>query len=620
MFEEWRATAIEEGASDERQVTVPGRPEAFADSDGVTYRTTFSDPRESDDDVAVLEFHGLYAHTEIEVTGRRLDGDWPVEHDAYFAPLSIPFIPADDEENELVVRCHAPRDRFGGIHDTDLVPDELAVPGIWWDVSLSARPLPYVERLDVRPEVSTAETQLVVSTTVVTDEPMEDAITYSVKPEGDLKTRGMMQRGSFEARGPGKTTVEHTVDVHDPALWWPRGYGSQNRYALRAKLADDEHTVTTGICDVQFEDGALLVNGEHVPIRGVNLLTTDPEDIERALAVNANLVRAHAHVLPPSVYEACDSAGVLVWQDLPLTGPGTFDTDRGVALAQTLSRQYARHPSLAVYGVHDDPVDAFGDGLGSGFLDRLRVRWRAWRSSYDAVPAETIADALPERRPVFPVIGGPGVDADAASYYPGWDYGQAADIDELLERYPATVLAEYGAGALAGDTADTDTDDTAIETAGFDIAKHDRHVDDPEESQAYQADVVRTVTERLRSEGIGAIPFCLRDTDRAGMGVYSHDGTPKAAQDVLETAFEPTQVFLTDPAPGSNEVVVVTDRNDALTVTVQWSAGDSGDSTDVTVPEGDWRTTTSIAIPGDADTLTLSLRVDGEDIEQRYEL
>lgn len=603
MFQEWRATAVGEGGSAEREVSVPGKPEAFAGEEGVTYVTNFDDPREPSDDVAVLSLRGLYAHAEVDVTGERLDGEGVAEHDAYFEPLRIPFRPFED--NELSITCRAPNDRFGGLHDTDVVPPAAAVPGIWWDATLESHSLPYIDRLRVRPEVTDDGAVLNVRTTVVTDGPLEERITYSLKPAGELTTRGMMNRGAVEATAPGKTTVEHTIEVRDPALWWPREMGEQNRYTLRAKLGESARSVTTGIADIRREGARLVVNGDPVPIRGVTLSTADPADIERALETNANLVRARAHVLPPSVYEAADETGMLIWQDLPLTGPGAFDPDRGQTLATLLAGTYSHHPSLAAFGVHDEPTDAFTDGLGSGLLDRLRLRWRGWRNEYDRAPAERVAEAFPKTRPVITVIGGPGIDHDAAAYYPGWDYGEADDIKSLLTRYPTELLGAFGAGALSED----------VETAaGFDATKHATHVRDGiEASQTYQQTVLETVAETARRGGIGAVAATLRDTDGAGMGVYANDGTPKSGQTALATAFEPVQAFLDE----AGDAIVVNGTPTPTTLTLSWEVGDKQGECDLTVG-GAGRSRQELDIPAEADEVVLSLTVGNRSVENRY--
>ena len=614
MVEEWQATALEDGSSGFQDVTVPGRPAAFAGAEGVRYRTRFDDPRDPGDDAAVIELRGVFAHAEVEATGERLDGDWVAEHDAYFEPLRIPFRPGD--ENELVVTCRAPGDRFGGIHDSELVPEALRVPGIWWDATIETCTLPTIDSLTVTPEVTEEGAQLHIETTVLTDGPVDERITYSLRPEGDLNARGMMERASVETDAAGKTTVEHTVDIRDPALWWPRELGRQHHYTLTAKLDGTEHSQKTGFCEIGFEDGQFRVNGEPLNVRGVNLLTDSPDDVDRAVEVNANLLRAHAHVLPESVYERCDEEGLLVWQDLPLTGPGSFDVDRGATLARELSRQYGAHPTLAAYGVHDNPVNAFESGLGGGFLDGLRLRWRAWRSDYDAVPAEEVADAFPGDRPVFPVVGGPGLDADAGSYYPGWDYGEATDIGTLLERYPTDVVAEYGAGAVPADA-----DRAAADAAGFDAAKHDSRVaGDHEDSQAYQAAVLRTISERLRADGVPAVAFALRDTDSTGMGVFAQDGTAKASTETLARSFAPLQAFLADPTPGTSEVIVANDTPANHNLAVEWSAGEESGSFDADVDaQGRWRGG-SVTVPGEAEGVSILLRVNDHEIENQYDI
>ena len=614
MLEEWRATTVGPGESTEETVSVPGRPAAFAGEEAVKYATSFADPREGDDRVACLHLSGLYAHAGVDVTGEPLgEGtDVEVEHDAYFEPLRIPFVPYED--NEVTVTCEAPRDRFGGLHDTDAVAAADRVPGIWWAARLESHPLPYVDTVTVRPEVTGDNARLHVRTTVVTGGPLEDRITYSLKPEGDLQTRGMMDRGQVTAGGAGKTTVEHTVDIRDPALWWPAGHGRQHRYTLTAKLGDSEHTVTTGVCEVERDGSDLVVNGERVGIRGVNLLTAAPSDVERARDLNANLVRAHAQVLPPSVYEACDEAGVLVWQDLPLTGPGGFDVGRARDLAERCSRAVGRFPSLAVFGVHDDPTATFAEGLGSGLLDSLRLRWRAWRSDYDRGPAERVAEAFVGDRPVVPVVGEPGTDPDAGAYYPGWAYGTVESTDGLLERYPVPVVAEYGAAALGTEP---------VEAApGFDAARHATRVqgEGVEASQAYQREVLQGVTARLRRAGVGAVAYALRDTDGAGMGVFAADGTEKAGAAALRASLAPVGLFLADPGAAESAVVVVNDAPSEVAGEVTWTAGEATGTLEVSVPAGETWTGGAVSLPEGAETATLALTAGPAPVEQRYSL
>lgn len=608
MFDEWRATA--DGADAEQSVTVPGRPTALSGAAVVEYASSVPDPRESEDEVAILELRGLYAEAEVELGADRLDGEGPVEHDTYYRPVRVPFEP--DGETDISVTCRKPTDRFGGLHETDLVPDERSIPGIWWGADIDVRPLPCVDRIDVSPVTNDDGVQLDLRATVLTDGPLDDHITYSIRPAGDTNSRGMMQRGSVQTETAGRTAVEHTVDVYDPELWWPRGLGDQHQYTVRAKLGDSEHECTTGICDISFDDGRLVVNGIPLSIRGVNVLGDDKADIDRAIECNANLVRAHAHVPSEQFYERCSSAGILVWQDLPLTGPGPFETEAGVRRARALDRQYSRYPCLAATTVHDDPADAFDGALATGTLDRLRFRFRAWRSSYDTGPAEEVAAALPEHRPSFLTVAGPGVEGAIGSYYPGWSYGDVGDIGDLLDRHPVSVLAEFGAGALA--------DDDPGDVPGFDAATHANHVDGGvEQSQAYQATVLRRGIEYLRRERRGVIPFALRDTSAAGMGIYGVDGEAKTAAEAVSRAFQPVQAFLTTPGEAESTVTVINDTDSAFSGTLTWETDDDAGNTDLTVgASGRWT-------GGSVDTeqtsrVTLELSYDEGRVRNSYDL
>jgi len=611
MSLEWRGAAVvpdgERPSPDEWEpVTVPGRPAQFAGADAVAYETTFRDPREADEEHVVLVLGGTYAHTRVWCNGEQV-----VDHDAYFAPLRVPL--PDAEEYEVVVECRTPDDRFGGLHDTDALPEERCAPGIWWRAELQTRPDPYVESLRATPRLTEDGAAVDVTATVVTDEAIDDRLTFSLRPAGDVRGGGMMDR-SRVATGSGHATVQHTIDVRDPSLWEPKDRGSQPQYVVRAKIGDDEHSVRTGLRSIEYdgEDG-FHVNGKRVPARGVTLLDPTPDDVERAADANANLVRIRAQAAPPAVLDACDEHGLLVWQDLPLTGPGGFDADRGADLATALEQAYSRHPSLAAVGVHDEPVTPYADGLGSGLLDRLRFRWRAWRAEYDAGPAREVADAVDDV-PTFPVIGPPGIDPDAATLYPGWQYGDVDDLAWLCDRYSVgDVVAGFGAASLG---ADEPTDET-----GFDRATHDARVDGgATASQAYHARVVRTVADRLRERETHLLSVdCLRDVADAGPGLLTATGAEKAAYEALSSSYEPTQILLADPSPGESDVVVCHDRPTGTTLTVEWDHDGEREQAEHTVSAFARVTVGSLDLAA-GETVTLAVAVDGTVVKNEYEI
>ena len=620
MPSEWSGAAVDPGGgkptpTEWQNVDVPGRPTEFAGEDRVAYRALFDDPRDPEDALAQLELRGCYAAAEVW-----LNDELVAEPEAVFDPVKVPFEP--EPENELLVECRAPDDRFGGLHDTDQIPESEAVPGIWWGVDVTTHPDPFVVDVDLTPRVTDDGATVDAAVEVYTTESLDDRLTLTTKPAGERRGRGTMDRASVSAAPGERAVAEHAIEILDPSLWWPRGSGRQHRYEVRAKLGDAVRTERTGIATVeQTDERGLQVNGEAVPVRGVALTDATVADVERATEINANLVRAHAHAMPEPVYESCDEAGLLVWQDLPLTGPGVFDIARGQDVAERLARTYAHHPSLAAMGVHDEPTKTFANRVGSGLVDRLRFRYRVWRSDYDRGAADEVAEAVPDDLAVYPVVGEPGTDPDAAALYSGWDYGGVEDLERVRERYDlGGVVGEFGAGSLP-DGVDPDAD--GFEAAGFDAAKHDAVVgsDDPAASQAYQAELVRGIAERLRTDGAPVVVAnALRDAGDAGMGVYARDGTRKEAVESLARAFQPVQAFLVGASPGECDIVVANDAPEAISGTVTWAAGDERGEVDVTVDAGARTAPETISVPKDASSVDLTLRVDDASVENTYRL
>lgn len=639
---DWTGAVVEPSAGDGppspdewHPVEVPGRPERFADADAAVYRTEFSDPRDGDER-ATLELRGLFAHARIW-----LNGDLLGEHDTYFLPARYELDLED--ENELVVECRAP-DEFGGIYATDKVPDERGVPAIWWGADLETHPETFIDDLSLSPRRTDNGAVIDTELAVEAGRSLDDRISLSVRPQG-FRGGGVMERARIEADAGQRVSVTKTLELRDPAYWWPAGHGPQHRYAVRASLGDSERVVQTGLCEIETagagggggNDGVdgLLVNGQQVRARGFSLLPTgDPTwDIERAANANANFVRARGHVPPAEFYEAAAEAGLLVWQDLPIAGvsgndsggsngPGNYDVERASELAGALSSSVERHPCVAAFGVRADPTDHLA-GIGPSRLARYKVRWRAWRAGYDPTGDREVAEAFPDDAIVFPVSGAPGIEPDATHVYPGWEFGNASDAEWVLDKYDSDgavgAVGAFGAGSLAAED--------GHDAAGFDATAHDAYVpqagdgnggdesggDDSEiveTSQAYQTRVLKHVTETLRRRGTGLLAAdALRDADTgAGMGVLSADGTEKAGYEAMTASLEPVQVVLDGYPTGGDtrELTVVNDTPESVSGTVSWTAGGRTGGSDVEVESYGRERAGTLQVPDDAEAVELS--------------
>ena len=614
MLGQWLAAPVEPNDENEpptmesqQPVTVPGSPAALAGTDVVAYRTAFSDPCDADQTRATLELSGLYGEARIWLNDTFLGA-----HRSYFTPWQVTFEP--EPENELIVECHRPPDAFGGVYETDLLPAERRVPGIWWDASVEPHGSVAITDLSVTPELTADGGTIHAAITVDAAEPVEDRITLSLRPQG-FRGGGAMERARVEAAAGERVVVEGRIDVREPRLWWPRGVGSQHRYAVHAKLGEQEVVATTGFSTSSYGDDGLVVNGRPIPARGFNVLPggEPAETIDRAVDANANLLRMHAHVPPSTLYEACDEAGLLVWQDFPLTGPVEYEQERGIEVGSALVDRCEARPSVAAYGVHDDPRSPFETPLGSGRLARLRFRWRAWRTAFDHAPADAVADALETDRPVFPVMGAPGTDPDASHLYPGWEYGTASDIDWLTGTYPGIedVVTEFGAGSA------TEGGDGVPGTH----PAFDQLDEDPAETQYEQERTLGHVAEHLRLRRTDVLAaFALQDVrPGGGMGVIDANGAEKPGFDAIAAAYEPVQAVVTDPlTPGTVGVTVLNDTHERVSGTLEWESGGRSGSVDIDadplsrVPVG------GAKVDDDAEQLLLELSTSDGTVRNRY--
>ncbi|NLM76780.1 MAG: glycoside hydrolase family 2 [Ruminococcaceae bacterium] len=177
------------------------------------------------------------------------------------------------------------------------------------------------------------------------------------------------------------------VDVDQPQLWWPRGYGGQPLYAITLELWQedllcDQRTFSFGIrtatVDASFERDKtqrfqVLVNGRPVFIRGSNwvplsALHSQDENrlqqaIEMAYGCGCNALRCWGGNVYESeaFYQLCDEKGLLVWQDFSMACSGQPSDDAFARIieeeATVVVKARRNHPCLLLWA-GDNEVDS----------------------------------------------------------------------------------------------------------------------------------------------------------------------------------------------------------------------------------------------------------------------
>ena len=70
-----------------------------------------------------------------------------------------------------------------------------------------------------------------------------------------------------------------------------------------------------------------------------------------------DLLRVHAHVSRPELYDAADEAGLLLWQDFPLQwGTPAASAEQAVRQAREAVDLLGHHPSVAIWCGHNEPL------------------------------------------------------------------------------------------------------------------------------------------------------------------------------------------------------------------------------------------------------------------------
>ena len=179
------------------------------------------------------------------------------------------------------------------------------------------------------------------------------------------------------------------IEIEDPALWWPAGFGEQNLYTVSVTLGDDLdswqrriglRTMTVSRKKDQWgESFSHCVNGVDIFAMGADYIPEDnllprvnPERTRRLLedarAANMNCVRIWGGGYYPDdfFYDICDELGLLVWQDFMFACAvynltEEFEENITAEFVDNV-RRLRHHPSLALWCGNNEMEDFVDKG------------------------------------------------------------------------------------------------------------------------------------------------------------------------------------------------------------------------------------------------------------------
>jgi beta-mannosidase len=637
--DEHRRRSIGLEADDESwaQVAVPGhwRDEAdFAQSPGpVLYRTRFRAPEPSADERRFVVLDGVFYQADVW-----LDGAYLGDAEGYFFPHSydITALSRLSDEHVLAVEvdCRAPSDltakrSITGVfqHWDCLDPDDNP-GGLWRPVRLETTGPVRLDRLRVLcRDASVDNAHLRLHARFDSDAPRRVSIVTRV--DGHTVTE------AERSLAAGMNEVDWSLDIPEPRLWWPWALGQPELTDIEVSVTVDERVsdrrlVRTGLRQVGWNDWTLSINGERLFVKGANmgpsaahLARATPDalrrDVQLARQAGLDLIRLHAHITRPEVYEAADELGMMIWQDFPLQwGYARSVRRQAVRQAREAVDLLGHHPSVVVWCGHNEPI-ALDVSPGSGSSPtRVAARFLAgqqlptWNRSVLDRWVKRAFEAADDTRPVIAHSGVlphlPQLDGTDSHLYFGWYHGQERDLPRFAAATPRLVrfVSEFGAQAVPNSSEfmephrwpDLDWDHLerhhSLQKRRFDhyVPPADYATFDEwrRATQHYQATLLRRHIEtlrRLKYRPTGG--FCLFSLVDAApavtWSVLDHQRVPKAGFDAVREACQPV-IVVADRlpariAPGSRlslDLHAVSDRRDAIeqaqvTARLTWPGG-----------------------------------------------
>ena len=376
----------------------------WVENEDWAYKTTFYVTEEQlARDAAILQFEGLDTYADVFLNGALLE-----RTDNMFVGYTLPVkdvlhkgenrlqvlfhspikqtlpqwetsgydYPADNDHSKTRVSIYSRKAPYSYGWDWGI---RLATSGIWRPVTLTFYDVARIENCYLRQtKVSKEQAQVENRVTLqglpeAVNRAAEVTVTYQYKDEPKLTASRMVNLQ------PGANEVVVPLDIQQPHLWMPNGWGEAALYDVNVDVKVDgkviaRHEDRVGLRtirvvkekDADGESFYFEVNGQPMFAKGANLIPDDAllpavtadryrrlmQDVKDA---NMNMIRVWGGGIyeDDAFYRAADEMGILIWQDF-LFACTTYPSDPTFLRRVTEEADYnikrlRNHASLAMW-------------------------------------------------------------------------------------------------------------------------------------------------------------------------------------------------------------------------------------------------------------------------------
>lgn len=437
------------------------------------YTKTFFVKKDWSEKRVFIHFEGANITTTISLNGQKIG-----QHKGGYAAFAFELTPFLEFEKENVLQVEVSNELDMSV--IPLVGDFNNYGGIYRPVrlivtakTLCISPLDYASPgIYIKPtNVSKTSADIEILTKYLSkDKALVDYKTTILDADGNtVNTQSTQEAISMNKDGE----FTHSYTIENPHLW--NGKKDPYMYQVRVELLQngeivDSKTENFGLryFNIDAEKGFSL-NGETLPLRGVSrhqdkidkgsaLSDTDhEEDMDFMLEMGINALRLAHYQHAEKVYDLADSAGLVVWAEIPFIGlpelavtysngyepTDDFHNNAKQQLIELIRQNY-NHPSIVMWSLYNELQNP-EEASPVEFLKELNTIAKT-----EDLNRLTVAAGLlkPDEHPDMQNI----TDVFAYNRYYGWYYGEPKDmatfLDETHKNYPdiALGISEYGAG------------------------------------------------------------------------------------------------------------------------------------------------------------------------------
>lgn len=258
-----------------------------------------------------------------------------------------------------------------------------------------------------------------------------------------------------------------SITLEDIALW---GIDKPNLYTLVAKTATDDFIDRIGFRYIEVKNGKVYLNNKEIEFRGANRHEDHPDwgfavpaqisrkDVEIFKDMGANAVRGSHYPQSRAFVDLLDENGLMFWSEIPIWGGGYTAADlerplvlrRGLDMLKEMTEVYYNHPSIVIWGIHNEI-----DTAATSALEMSKLYYSEMKQN-GGNRLVTYASCRP-----FTDICFAYCDVMCVNYYYGWYEGTIKTWDIFLEKFDARrkelgfpekplIVSEFGAAAIYG--------------------------------------------------------------------------------------------------------------------------------------------------------------------------